>query len=632
MADRFQVVGLTAKTPDHSHIERYHGARLLRVPVGSGDLSSRLMAFDRAVRRQLESEEYALAHFTDPFGGYAPCEQKADYGFRVIYEAQGFPSQELRYTHPQTEGDRRLLARIRRQELFCLMNADLVITGSEVTRQFIQGLGVPEDHLRVLRAPVDLGPYAPEAMGTPDGSPMRVIYLGSQVGYQGLPTLLRAMQHASRQADVRLTVVGPKHADWQAHLEDLVGELKLAGKVEFQPPVVHDDLFKVMAAADVGVVPLDDVERNRTQGGALAKASELLAAGRPVIAADLPVTRELLPEAATLFYPAGDFKELGERLIRLSNNPKLRVELGAKAREYAAQKLDASAIRGQLIDFYDLILGKPASPGQAQETEASTSVGTPTSRVGRKDVPKTDPAIRRPFEEPTDPTAAAPLGPASGAASELPVVVGEQIVDANAPAGATEPDARAGTDLPVVMGLPLREEAPAPKPSPEPEEAAAEAAPDAPTPRPAPAPPAPPPQPPPAVFVPLAGPGALAAAEARRPEPSSRASGVRAAPPSKRPEPPPRASPPRLSPAPPAAADEAQEISNDEIMEADDLVEPDASGLTLDEDAPGPGIDPWFAQLAHGYCPPEGAQFARHTPPTNFPGRDDASAVPGVKP
>ena len=49
---------MTTKTPDVSHIERYQGARLLRVPVGAGDLVSKVQAFERAVRRQLESEEF----------------------------------------------------------------------------------------------------------------------------------------------------------------------------------------------------------------------------------------------------------------------------------------------------------------------------------------------------------------------------------------------------------------------------------------------------------------------------------------------------------------------------------------------------------------------------------------------
>ena len=52
LPDRFTVVVLSAKTPDHSHIEKYQGARLLRVPVGSGDLVSRIQAFERAVRRR----------------------------------------------------------------------------------------------------------------------------------------------------------------------------------------------------------------------------------------------------------------------------------------------------------------------------------------------------------------------------------------------------------------------------------------------------------------------------------------------------------------------------------------------------------------------------------------------------
>ena len=98
MSEKFQVVVLSAKTPDVSHIERYNGARLLRVPVGSGDLASRIQAFDRAVRRQMESEEFAIVHCFDPFGGYALCELKTDYGYRFIYDASSFPSQELRWS------------------------------------------------------------------------------------------------------------------------------------------------------------------------------------------------------------------------------------------------------------------------------------------------------------------------------------------------------------------------------------------------------------------------------------------------------------------------------------------------------------------------------------------------------
>ncbi|QSQ27370.1 glycosyltransferase [Pyxidicoccus parkwayensis] len=464
LPDRFSVVVLSAKTPDHSHIEKYQGARLLRVPVGSGDLASRIQAFERAVRRQLESEEYALAHFTDPFGGYALCELKADYGHRLIYEAQTFPSQELRYTHPQTEGDRRFLSKIRRQELFCLMNADLIITGSQTTRSYIQSLGASEDLIHVVRAPVDLKAYDPEAMGAPDGQPLRLMYLGSQVGWQGLPTLLRAVALAAQRAEVRLTVVGAQHADWQPHLDDLVKELGLKERVEFQPPVAHDDVAKVLALADVGVLPLDDVERNRLQGGPLSKVSEYCAAGRPVITSDLPITRELIPQDAALFFPPGDTQALANHIVDLARDVPRRAELGRRARAHAEEVLEAGIIRGRLIDLYDSLLDKrtqAVAPRSEDDLPAPTMVtGTPTNRLAALLPPEPTPVKPLPKPESSKPGASEP------AREELPLVMGQVMEDGlDTRLVKTELEAQP-SEPPVVMGLPLRESATPQGPSP----------------------------------------------------------------------------------------------------------------------------------------------------------------------
>ncbi|NVJ19290.1 glycosyltransferase, partial [Myxococcus sp. AM010] len=461
LPDRFSVVVLSAKTPDHSHIEKYQGARLLRVPVGSGDLASRIQAFERAVRRQLESEDYALAHFTDPFGGYALCELKGDYGYRLIYEAQTFPSQELRYTHPQTEGDRRFLSKIRRQELFCLMNADLVVTGSETTRAYIQSLGASEEQVRVLPAPVDLQPFTPEVLGAPDGDPLRMMYLGSQVGWQGLSTLLRAVALAARKQEVRLTLVGARHADWQPHLDDLVKELGLGDRVEFQPPVHHDDLAKVLALADVGVLPMDDVERNRVQGGPLAKVSEYCAAGRPVIAADLPVTRELIPAGAGVFFPPGDSQALADRIIELARDVKRRMTLGQVARAHAEVTLDAGLIRGKLLDLYDSLLEKRSEPVSTTSEDdlppPTTVTGTPTNRLAAllppEPAPTAAPVARKAPEPRKDNDA-----PAAGRAREdLPLVMG-QVLDEGLDTRLIKTELETNPiEPPVVMGAPLRE-------------------------------------------------------------------------------------------------------------------------------------------------------------------------------
>ncbi|WP_425538023.1 glycosyltransferase [Myxococcus stipitatus] len=462
LPDRFSVVVLSAKTPDHSHIEKYQGARLLRVPVGSGDLASRIQAFERAVRRQLESEEYALAHFTDPFGGYALCELKGDYGYRLIYEAQTFPSQELRYTHPQTEGDRRFLSKIRRQELFCLMNADLIVTGSQTTRSYIQSLGASEELVRVLRAPVDLAPFSPDVMGAPDGEPLRLMYLGSHVGWQGLPTLLRAVALANEQVEAKLTLVGAQHPDWQPHLDELVKELGLTDRVEFQAPVHHDDVAKVLALADVGVLALDDVERNRVQGGPLAKVSEYCAAGRPILAADLPVCRELVPDDVAVFFPPGNSRAMADRIIELARDVPRRIEMGTRAREHAEAALDASSIRGQLLDLYDSLLEKrtgPVTSTREDDLPMPTMVtGTPTNRLAML-LPPDSGRVKIPQVEKRETVAQHVAPPPEAAAEEPPVVMGMVLEDGfDTRLVKTEPDARP-VEPPVVMGLPLRERA-----------------------------------------------------------------------------------------------------------------------------------------------------------------------------
>jgi len=97
---------------------------------------------------------------------------------------------------------------------------------------------------------------------------------------------------------------------------------------------------------------------------------------------------------------------------------------------------------------------------------------------------------------------------------------------------------------------------------------------------------------------------------------------------------PPPLPPPRLT-ARPKPKEEIVEVLNDDVMDVEDdpLDEPgsdevlEADGLGVDPTSdevslPPSALDPWFAQLVHGYCPPEAQLFARHVPPTTMPGRD----------
>ena len=74
------------------------------------------------------------------------------------------------------------------------------------------------------------------------------------------------------------------------------------------------------------------------------------------------------------------------------------------------------------------------------------------------------------------------------------------------------------------------------------------------------------------------------------------------------------------------------EVGADDVLDGPETEAPveetamasEESVTTVDTDASPPpsAIDPWLAQLVHGYCPPESGLFERHTPPTTMPGRD----------
>ena len=476
LSERYQVVVLTVKTPDHTHIERYHGARLLRVPVGSGDLAAQVQAFDRAVRRQLDSEEYVMVHFFDPFGGYALCERRSEFGYKLVYDACALPSVDLPFLVSEVEANRRFIAKVRRQELFCLMNADVVIVANELTRDFVASLGVTREQVQVLPAPVDLGPYDPKVMGVPDATPMKLLHLGNQSNAQDLGTLLEAMQLALQTVDVRLTILGPKDEEHQARLEEQVAALKLTGKVDFQPQVAHDDLHKVLAAADVGLLTLADVERNSRVGSPLSRLGEYLAAGRPVIAADVAAARALLPDDGVVLYRPQDKHSLADAIVSLATEPNRRVKLGAAARAASLDR-DAAKIRADLVAIYVTVSGtgvravgddEGINPDEvtqlgrsldSEDTQKRKALARVDAAAGTNKV-KTDPAI---VAEETSPEAAAGDRPSVMGVplheEEPPIVAGHQVQDVAAELAqiSTEPNARRSTEPPVVMGMPLPE-------------------------------------------------------------------------------------------------------------------------------------------------------------------------------
>lgn len=156
-------------------------------------------------------------------------------------------------------------------------------------------------------------------------------YVGSLMAWKGVAVLIDAMAILPERFEAH--VVGGERED--ADREALVRRARERGvsnRIRFTPFVPASRLPETLREVDAFVLPLYD----EAHGSSPMKLFEYLAAGRPVLASDLPSVREVVShgESARLFAP-GDPDALAEqarRLVHSSFEERLRmVERGLEA-------------------------------------------------------------------------------------------------------------------------------------------------------------------------------------------------------------------------------------------------------------------------------------------------------------
>ena len=120
--------------------------------------------------------------------------------------------------------------------------------------------------------------------------------------------------------------------EYRRSLRAQVERLGLGGDVHFLG--FRNDIENVHQASDVFVLASLKEPFGTT-------VIEAMAAGRPVVASDLPGPCESLVAGETgLFFPAGNSSALAERLLILHRNPSMRHSFGAAGRARAEAEFD----------------------------------------------------------------------------------------------------------------------------------------------------------------------------------------------------------------------------------------------------------------------------------------------------
>lgn len=318
-----------------------------RVPIG---LSLRKVVLDLplmwAFRNIVDPARYSCIHAVEE-AAFPAAVLARRHGIPMLYDMQSSLAEQLARLDPLGLASTRHA--LDAMERWLVRRSTVVVTSAGLAvRVKAMAPEVPVREWHFPSAPTDSTPVGVqslrEELGLSGAGPV-VLYSGSFEPYQGLPELIAAIPAVrERVPGVTFVLVGADRANGlvaHEHAADLMaaGALRI---IERQP---RETMASYLALADVLVSP-------RAYGGNLPlKVFDYLAAGRPIVATDIPTHRTVLTEErAVLVAPRTDALAAG--ILSVLADPERAERLATAGRRYAQAHLGWSRFVDAVEDLY----------------------------------------------------------------------------------------------------------------------------------------------------------------------------------------------------------------------------------------------------------------------------------------
>jgi glycosyltransferase involved in cell wall biosynthesis len=325
------------------------------LPAIGDTLINRVLAFRAALRQWWQGRKFEAVQIRSIYEGLPIALQKRQLCNFLIFEVNGLPSIELKYRYPAVADDPELLQKLFAQEQICLEAADLIVTPSAVTRDYLVQRGVAIAKIRVIPNGVDLEIFRYQSPNAAlELSPLRLLYFGTLSAWQGVTLAVEALGLYCRDFPAELTVIGPSREQQLSTLQKLAFKLGVSDRLKILDPVSQAELVAQMHQADAIVAPLTSNDRNLIQGCCPLKVLEGMASGTPVITSDLPVVRELgMDGVHFLLVQPGSAKAIKDALLRFRTEPNLRIKMAIAARQQIAAHYTWAEASVALVAAYE---------------------------------------------------------------------------------------------------------------------------------------------------------------------------------------------------------------------------------------------------------------------------------------
>lgn len=307
--------------------------RVRQVPIG---FSLRKLVLDALLipemARRLASGQYGLIHAVEE-AAFPAVLLGRRFGVPVIYDMQSsLPEQLAQHLAFRLAP---VQAVLRRCERWLLQEADSVVSSSGLAGR-IRKL-VPRVRMREWRysSPL-LAATSEEALALREelriGAERPVVlYCGTFESYQGLPELLAAIPHVLAEVpEATFLLVGASESGGTT-MERGHADLVRAGSLRVVRRQERELIPAYLAMADVVVSP-------RAYGDNLPlKIFDYLAAGKPIVATDIPAHRSVLDEDRAMLTGLWS-PDLARGIVRLLQDKPLASRLAANGRAFAEER------------------------------------------------------------------------------------------------------------------------------------------------------------------------------------------------------------------------------------------------------------------------------------------------------
>ncbi len=295
-----------------------------------------------------QQHQLKIGHFRDIWGGLPII--KRDH-LLSIFEVNGLPSIELLNRYPRISPE--TIDKIKSLENQCLHAANLIICPSVTIKNHLINRNIIHDKIKVIPNGADIPPSYPKPVGLPA---QYVVYFGALQPWQGVDTLIKGLLYLQDKPDLKLVICSSHKEKFARVYKKLASKLGLADQVIWKYQIEKAKLYALLQHAVASIVPLTECARNLEQGCSPLKIFESMACRTPIIAAELPVIKQIVSADEATFFRAERPAELARSIRLMMDYPELGKKQSDKAflkfvSEYTWENID-----GQLSFLYKHIV------------------------------------------------------------------------------------------------------------------------------------------------------------------------------------------------------------------------------------------------------------------------------------